>query len=42
MTFTTPATGRVIICLQNNRLYDENNPENSAFYLDDIELFELR
>ncbi len=42
MTFTTPATGRVIICLQNNRLYDENEPLNSAFYLDDLELYELR
>ena len=42
MTFTTPATGRVIICLQNNRLFDENEPANTAFYLDDLQLFELR
>ena len=42
MTFTTPASGRVIVCLQNNRAYDAKNPQNSAFYLDDIEIFELR
>ena len=42
MTFTAPASGRVIICLQNNRGYDASNPLNSAFYLDDIEIFELR
>ena len=42
MTFTTPASGRVIVCLQNNREYDANNPLNSAFYLDDIEIFEQR
>lgn len=42
MTFTAPASGRVIICLQNNRGYDAGNPLNSAFYLDDIEIFELR
>ena len=42
MTFTTPASGRVIVCLQNNLAYDANNPANCAFYLDDIEIFELR
>jgi hypothetical protein len=42
MGFTTPASGRVIVCLQNNRAYDANNPANSAFYLDDIEIFEQR
>ena len=42
MTFTTSASGRVIVCLQNNRAYDAKNPQNSAFYLDDIEIFEQR
>ena len=42
MTFTTPASGRVIVCLQNNLAYDANNPANCAFYLDDIEIFEQR
>lgn len=42
MTFTTSASGRVIVCLQNNRGYDAKNPQNSAFYLDDIEIFEMR
>lgn len=42
MTFTTPASGRVIICLQNNRAYDANNLQNTAFMLDDIEIYEQR
>lgn len=42
MTFTTSASGRVMICLQNNRAYDAKNPQNTAFYLDDIEIYELR
>lgn len=42
MTFTTPASGRVMVCLQNNRAYDAANPVNTAFYLDDIEIIEER